>query len=157
MNRIKRICCFSFTTKYLYFKYIQYTPSYTFLIRIYYVFKRSCISILITGKSFVCVNVACFCLHHNEVFHCCTKWSKVRFSLWAARLQWFDRQQPFDFRARVFDFVRRLTANETTATGSSGAATSTTAGGMRERDREKERGCKEGPFTLSFGFVVGTA
>lgn len=135
------------------FKHV-YTPSYTFLIRIYYVFKRSCISILITGKSFVCVNVACFSLHHNEVFHCCTKWSKVRFSLWAARLQWFDRQQPFDFRARVFDFVRRLTANETTATGSSGAATatSTSTGGMREIDREKERGCKEGPFTLSLGF-----
>lgn len=55
------------------FKHV-YTPSYTFLIRIYYVFKRSCISILITGKSFVCVNVACFSLHHNEVFHCCTKW-----------------------------------------------------------------------------------
>lgn len=40
-------------------------------------------------------------------------------------MQWFDRRQPFDFRARGFDSAHRLTANETTATGSQGAGAAT--------------------------------
>lgn len=83
------------------------------LTRFYNLFMRCCISNLITGKSFVCMWVCC----NKEVFPCYLE-NEVRFDfpcLDGPIAVVPNRWQPFDFRARGFDFARRLTANETTA------------------------------------------